>query len=105
MVELTIQEVLARVHRTPPVLASVVARATNVVHLTKIAMTSRRMSVGSEETTIEAYPYQVAILYYNVQFCGGSIISDSWVLTAAHCLDWKPKNNDVCTAYYYKFDV
>lgn len=68
-------------------------------------MTSRRMSVGSEETTIEAYPYQVAILYYNVQFCGGSIISDSWVLTAAHCLDWKPKNNDVCTAYYYKFDV
>lgn len=93
--QLTIQEVLERVHRTPPALANVVARATNEVHLSKNGMSSRRMIVGGEETTIEAYPYQVAILYLNQQFCGGSIISDSWVLTAAHCLDFYPKNVDI----------
>lgn len=88
---------LDRVHRLPPALENVVARVTNEVNFRKAEITSKRLIVGGEETTIEAYPYQVAILYSNVQFCGGSIISDLWVLTAAHCLDWKPKNADVRT--------
>ncbi|XP_019529951.3 trypsin beta [Aedes albopictus] len=93
--QLTVQEVLDRVHRLPPALENVVARVTNEVNFRKSEMSSKRLIVGGEETSIEAYPYQVAILYSNVQFCGGSIISDLWVLTAAHCLDWKPKNADI----------
>ncbi|MFM7583573.1 MAG: serine protease, partial [Caldilinea sp.] len=36
------------------------------------------------------WPWQVALLnkaYYNVQFCGGSLIAPDLVLTAAHCLE------------------
>ncbi|KAK7065279.1 hypothetical protein SK128_012051 [Halocaridina rubra] len=44
--------------------------------------------VGGSQVTPNQYPWQVAILEGDKQhpFCGGSIISDSWILTAAHCL-------------------
>lgn len=48
--------------------------------------------VGGEQTGIEAVPYQVAVVIYQdfqghtVSFpCGGSIINENWILTAAHC--------------------
>ncbi|GBP51875.1 Mite allergen Der p 3 [Eumeta japonica] len=41
--------------------------------------------VGGEKTTIEEHPYQVAIRA-NRDFCGGFIISNTYILTAAHCL-------------------
>ena len=31
------------------------------------------------------FPWQVALVIDNAWFCGGSLISDQWVLTAAHC--------------------
>jgi secreted trypsin-like serine protease len=31
------------------------------------------------------FPWQVALLIDNTYFCGGSLISSQWVLTAAHC--------------------
>ncbi|XP_069702007.1 brachyurin-like [Periplaneta americana] len=31
------------------------------------------------------FPWQVALLVDNSWFCGGSVISNQWVLTAAHC--------------------
>nr|CAD7579210.1 unnamed protein product [Timema californicum] len=32
------------------------------------------------------FPWQVAIMVDSSVLCGGSLISDQWILTAAHCL-------------------
>lgn len=45
--------------------------------------------VGGTETEKNEYPWQVGLVYNggSMSFCGGSIISDQWILTAAHCID------------------
>lgn len=50
--------------------------------------------IGGSDATIESVPWQVGLLspsdvgaQYDAQFCGGSIINEHWVVTAAHCLD------------------
>uniref|UniRef100_A0A6E8UZS8 Peptidase S1 domain-containing protein n=1 Tax=Anopheles coluzzii TaxID=1518534 RepID=A0A6E8UZS8_ANOCL len=81
-----LEAVVARVHRLPAgrllqVRASDDPRADRIV--------------GGSKTTIESVPYQVSLRYFNNHICGGSIISHSWVLTAAHCLDWYPNNDEI----------
>ena len=43
---------------------------------------------GGQNALIENYPYHVKLLQMDLvtQFCGGSIISKNWILTAGHCL-------------------
>lgn len=41
--------------------------------------------VGGSPTTIQKSPWMVAIFYYKSSLCGGSIISLSRILSAAHC--------------------
>ncbi|WP_234401364.1 trypsin-like serine protease [Pseudoalteromonas sp. T1lg23B] len=43
--------------------------------------------VGGVETQPQSRPYQVALLMNGRQGCGGTLISQDWVLTAAHCVD------------------
>ncbi|QPB85780.1 trypsin-like serine protease [Pseudoalteromonas rubra] len=43
--------------------------------------------VGGIETPAYSRPYQVALLMNGRQGCGGTLLSENWVLTAAHCLD------------------
>jgi secreted trypsin-like serine protease len=48
--------------------------------------------VNGERATLGNWPWMVAIFHsnstpINAQFCGGSLIHPSWVLTASHCTD------------------
>lgn len=41
--------------------------------------------VGGEQTTIERFPWIVSLQALGAHFCGGSIISTTRILSAAHC--------------------
>jgi len=43
--------------------------------------------VGGHEAAHHEWPWQVALFIDDAWFCGGSLISDEWVMTAAHCAD------------------
>ncbi|XP_068231243.1 serine proteinase stubble-like isoform X2 [Palaemon carinicauda] len=45
--------------------------------------------VGGQPTTVHEYPWQVGLTSAtsSTPYCGGSIISNEWILTASHCVD------------------
>ncbi|XP_052890428.1 trypsin epsilon-like [Anopheles moucheti] len=83
---------------SPLPLETVIARVNRVPHTVSLppadGVRTARI-IGGSKTTIEDVPYQVSLRYFNNHICGGSIISHSWVLTAAHCLDWYPNNDEI----------
>ncbi|KAG7334875.1 hypothetical protein KOW79_001471 [Hemibagrus wyckioides] len=42
--------------------------------------------VGGEDAALGSWPWQV-IVRSSISLCGGSLINQNWVLTAAHCLE------------------
>ncbi|XP_033909454.3 ovochymase-2-like isoform X1 [Acipenser ruthenus] len=43
--------------------------------------------VGGQESTYGSHPWQVSLKQKGRHICGGTIISENWVITAAHCID------------------
>lgn len=60
---------------------------------TAVAQSQNPQIIGGEEATPGAWPWMVALVSadspdaFNGQFCGGSLIAPTWVLTAAHCTE------------------
>lgn len=51
--------------------------------------------VGGEDADIRDIPWQVSLQYSDgFHFCGGSILSSKWVLTAGHCMNSDPNPSD-----------
>ncbi|XP_023342069.1 transmembrane protease serine 11A [Eurytemora carolleeae] len=51
-----------------------------------------RVLYGNETDTNE-YPWQISMWLDRSHFCGGSLINENWVLTAAHCVDLQYRNH------------
>ena len=58
-------------------------------------LSAQQKIVGGQDADIKDYPWQVALTSSpsGSGFCGGSIIGDSWVLTAAHCVNGTSPSN------------
>jgi secreted trypsin-like serine protease len=56
--------------------------------------TVRPLVVGGDTAPANSYPWMTAILdkTNKKRFCGGSLIADQWVLTAAHCVEGADPN-------------
>ena len=48
---------------------------------------SGRFIIGGDDAQVGEWPWQASLQSrYNFHFCGAAVISDEWVVTAAHCL-------------------
>ena len=54
--------------------------------LTKLPEINNRI-VGGHEAERHFYPHMAALFIDDKYFCGGSLISHEWIMTAAHCAD------------------
>src|SRR5688572_18465270 len=43
--------------------------------------------VNGTDTTIEVRPWQISLQVQQQHFCGGSILTPEWIITAQHCIE------------------
>eukprot|EP00092_Neocalanus_flemingeri_P017447 GFUD01018873.1.p1 GENE.GFUD01018873.1~~GFUD01018873.1.p1 ORF type:complete len:621 (+),score=132.83 GFUD01018873.1:14-1876(+) len=83
-------EITATPSTTPPTATPVTSAPTTTSEPECLCgVTNRRdhRIVGGNEASPHEYPWQIGLVssFGSTPYCGGSLISDTWVLTAAHC--------------------
>ena len=47
--------------------------------------------MNGENASPHSWPWQISLRVNGRHICGGSLIDNDWVLTAAHCVDRNPR--------------
>ena len=68
------------------ILSAAVAGVTFLIFGLSEAQASAPQIVGGSPIDITAAPWQALVRINNTTQCGGAIIAESWILTAAHCM-------------------
>ncbi|WAZ24986.1 serine protease [Streptomyces cinnabarinus] len=78
---------LTRAKKTAAALAATAAAATALIGVAPTAAAAPQPIVGGSTTTTTAYPFMMQITDSSQnQFCGGTLVSATKVVTAAHCM-------------------
>lgn len=56
--------------------------------------------IGGQKVSRNQFPYQVSVQLNDRHWCGGAIIDQSWVLTAAHCFHSNVREMTVLAGVY-----
>ena len=46
--------------------------------------------VNGQDAAPHSWPWQISLRVRGGHICGGSLIRDNWIVTAAHCVDSNP---------------
>ncbi|OAH09384.1 S1 family peptidase [Streptomyces jeddahensis] len=85
---------LTRVKKAAAVCVATAAAAATVALGAPTAVAAPQPIVGGTTTTASAYPYVMQITNASQsQFCGGTLVSATKVVTAAHCVDGRTTSN------------
>jgi len=61
--------------------------------------------VGGDEADAHSHPWQASLQLRESHICGASIISEEWLVTAAHCVDGWVDKRSVFRVLLGKFSV
>jgi len=67
-------------------------RKTDIPNLGRSNLLKARILYGNE-TDVNEYPWQISMWIDKSHFCGGTLVTDQWIVTAAHCVDLQYKNH------------
>ncbi|XP_015446425.1 serine protease 33 [Pteropus alecto] len=82
---------LAKALRGSPLVLPLNLSSTNAIAINLDSVCGRPQATGrivsGQDAQPGEWPWQVSLREYEQHVCGGSLITEEWVLTAAHCLD------------------